>query len=159
VNLVKAFLAHKKVKPDGNTSSHVQLHKYNNPILYDAQQALQLLPRGNYDEIDNFLNSFRKETVEVKKGKLDKQEADPISWSPFNLLLSWALDTSNIFIWTYSLLQWNSMARSISIGTLAFQNFRDGEDHKLCAAMMIQKWTKWVRSVWTSISMPTRWSL
>jgi hypothetical protein len=133
VSLVKAFLAHKKIKDNGNTSSHVQLCKYNDAILYGVKQASQLLPRGYYDEIERFLNSFRKETVEAKKeGKLDEQEADPISWSPFNLLLSWALDTSNIFIWMYSLLQWNCMARSVNIGALGFHNFRDGEDHIMC---------------------------
>jgi hypothetical protein len=47
-SLVKAFLAHKKAKPNGNTSSYVQLYKYNDAILYGAQQASQhlLLPRG-----------------------------------------------------------------------------------------------------------------
>jgi hypothetical protein len=133
VSLVKAFLANKKIKDNGNTSSHVQLRKYNDAILYGAKQASQLLPRGYYDEIERFLSSFRKETVEAKKeGKLDEQEADPISWSLFNLLLDWALDTSNIFIWTYSLLQWNCMARSVNIGGLGFHNFRDGEDHIVC---------------------------
>jgi hypothetical protein len=120
---VKAVLAHKKIKDNGNTSSQVQLRKYNDAILYGAKLALQLLPRGYYDEIERFLTLFRKETVEAKKeGKLDKQEADPISWLLFNLLLSWALDTSNIFIWTYSLLQWKCMARSVNIGALGFHN-------------------------------------
>ncbi len=67
VSLVKAFLAHKKKKPNGNTSSHVQLRKYNDAILYGAQQALQLLPRGYYDKVEKFLNSFRKEALEAKK--------------------------------------------------------------------------------------------
>ena len=117
----------------GNTSSHVQLCKYNDAILWASQQASQLLPRGYYDEMDKVLNSYRKETVDTKKeGKLDEQEEDPISWSLFKLILSWALDTSNIFIWTYSILQWNCMARSVNIGTLGFHNFRAGEDHILC---------------------------
>jgi hypothetical protein len=133
VSLVKAFLAHKKIKDNGNTSSHVQLCKYNDAILYGAKQASQLLPRGYYDKIERFLNLFRKETVEAKKeGKLDEQEVDPISWSLFNLLLSWALDTSDIFIWTYSLLQWNCMARSVNIGALGFHNFGDCKDHIMC---------------------------
>jgi hypothetical protein len=132
VSLVKAFFAHKKVKANGNTPSHVQLCKYNNAILWGSQEAKELLPRGYYEEVDTFLlQSFtRKETIEAKKvGKLDEQEADPISQALFQLILSWALDTWNIFAWTYSILQWNCMARSVSIGELGFHNFRAGEDH------------------------------
>jgi hypothetical protein len=92
-----------------------------------------LLPRAYYDDIEKFLTSYRKETVGAKKeGKLDEQEADPISWSPFKLILSWALDTSNIFVWTYSILQWNCMARLVNIGSLGFHNSRAGEDHIVC---------------------------
>ena len=133
VSMVKAFMAHKKVKANGITSSHVQLRKYNDALLWGSQGAKQLLPRGYYEEVDKFLQSVRKETVDAKKeGKLDEQEADPISKSLFKLILSWALDTSNIFIWTYSILQWNCMARSVSIGELGLHNFRAGEDHIVC---------------------------
>jgi hypothetical protein len=101
VQMVKAFLAHKKQKANGNTSSQVQLRKYHDAILWGSQQAKQVLPRAYYDDIEKFLTSYRKETVDAKKeGKLDEQEADPISWSLFKLILSWALDTSNIFVWT-----------------------------------------------------------
>ena len=131
--MVKAFLAQKKQKANGNTSSHVQLCKYHDAILWGSQQAKQLLPRAYYDEIEKFLTSYKKETVDAKKeGKLDEQEADPISWSLFKLILSWALDTSNVFVWTYSILQWNCMARSVNIGSLGFHNFRAGEDHIVC---------------------------
>jgi hypothetical protein len=99
VQMVKAFLANKKLKANGKTSSHVQLRKYHDAILWGSQQAKQLLPRAYYDEIEKFLTSYRKETVDAKKeGKLDEQEADPITWSLFKLILSWALDTSNVFV-------------------------------------------------------------
>jgi hypothetical protein len=131
--MVKAFLAHKKQKVNGMTSSHVQLRKYNDAILWGSHQASQLLPRGHYDEIEKFLTSYRKEIVAAKRdGKLDEQEADPITWSLFKLILSWAVDTSNVFVWTYSILQWNCMARSVNIGSLGFHNFRAGEDHIVC---------------------------
>ncbi len=45
VQMVKAFLAHKKQKANGNTSSHVQLCKYHDAILWGSQQAKQLLSR------------------------------------------------------------------------------------------------------------------
>ena len=46
VQMVKAFLANKKLKANGNTSSHVQLCKYHDAILWGSQQAKQLLPRA-----------------------------------------------------------------------------------------------------------------
>jgi hypothetical protein len=39
---------------------------------------------------------------------------------------------SNIFVWTYAILQWNCMARSVNIGSLGFHNFQAGKDHTLC---------------------------
>jgi hypothetical protein len=108
VSLVEAFLAHNKVKANDNTSSHIHihLHKYKDAsILWCSQQAKQLLPRGYYEEVSKFLQCFWKESVDAKKeGKLDEQEAEPIRLSLFKLILSWALDTSNIFFWTNLIL-------------------------------------------------------
>jgi hypothetical protein len=67
VSMTKAFVAHKKVKANGNNLSHVQLCKYNDALLWGSQAAKQLLPRGYYEEVDKFLQSFRKETVDAKK--------------------------------------------------------------------------------------------
>jgi hypothetical protein len=47
VQMVKAFLANKKQKANGNkTSSHVQLCRYYDAILWGSQQAKQLLTRA-----------------------------------------------------------------------------------------------------------------
>jgi hypothetical protein len=54
VHMVKAFLAHKKQKANDSTSSHVQLCKYHDAILWGSQQAKQLLPRAYYDDIEKF---------------------------------------------------------------------------------------------------------
>jgi hypothetical protein len=59
VQMVKAFLAHKKQKANDNTSSHVQLRKYHDAILCGSQQAKQLLPRASYNDIEKFLTSYR----------------------------------------------------------------------------------------------------
>jgi hypothetical protein len=79
--------------------------------------------------MEKFLNSFKKETVKAKKdGNLDEQEADPISWSLFRLMLGWLLSARNVFVWVYSILQWNCMARSINICILGLHNFRLGKN-------------------------------
>jgi hypothetical protein len=129
--------------------------------MYGAQQALQLLPRGYYDKIEKFLNSFRKETIEAKKeGKLDKQEVDPISWSLFNLLLSWALPWT-LLIFLYGHIHFSNGIVWQDPSILAHWAFIISEMARatLCAATAIQKRTKRVSFVRTSISMPTHWSL
>jgi len=130
VKMVKAFLAHKKIKSNGKMCSHVQLRKYNDAILFGAKKARTRLPRLFYEEIETYLNSFKKETRAAKRdGNLDEQEADPISWALFQEMLRWALEQGNIFLWVFSLLQWHCMARSINIGSLGLHCFRVGDDH------------------------------
>lgn len=44
VKMVKAFLAHRKIKGNGKTVSYVQLRKYGDAILYGAESVRQRLP-------------------------------------------------------------------------------------------------------------------
>ena len=77
---VKAFLAHKKKKENGKTCSHVQLRKFHDAILFGAKKANEQLPKAYYEEMEKYLDAFKKETVEARKdGMLDEQEADPIT--------------------------------------------------------------------------------
>lgn len=43
-------------------------------------------------------------------------------------MLIWCLRANNIFAWFWTLLQWNFMARSASIDSLAMHNFKVGPD-------------------------------
>jgi hypothetical protein len=82
--------------------------------------------------MEKFLGAFKKETTTAKKeGMLDEQEANPILQTLFRLILQWALAQKNIFIWVYTILQWNCMARSINIGSLALHCFTPGEDNNI----------------------------
>jgi hypothetical protein len=60
VGMVKAFLAFKKQKENGKCSSHVQLRKYNDAILWGAKTCHQRLPLSYYEEMDKFLVAFKK---------------------------------------------------------------------------------------------------
>jgi len=133
VQMILSFMAHKKRKPNGKICSHVQIRKYNDAILWGANQAKQLLPSSYYEEMKNFLDAFKKTAATAKsEGQLDEQEADPINPTFFRCILRWALAERNIFIWVFSLCQWHFMARSINIGVLALHNFDVGEDHGIC---------------------------
>jgi hypothetical protein len=67
VKMVKAFLAEKKKKANGKTSSYVQLRKYHDAIMYGAKAQRVCLPKLYYEEIERFLEAFKKETATAKK--------------------------------------------------------------------------------------------
>ena len=48
-----------------------------------------------------------KETKEIS--------VDPISFSRYCMILTWAIEQGNIFVWKWTILHWNLMAPSISI--------------------------------------------
>jgi hypothetical protein len=131
--MITAFLSEKKKKLSGQSSSYVQIRKYHDAIVYGSKQAQEPLPAKYYHTMDRYLYAYKKECVDARKnGKLDEQEADPISWALFRTILGWALKEDNLFVWVFSILQWNCMARSVNIGVLAFHNFRPGEDNIVC---------------------------
>ena len=82
----KAFLSTKTTKPNGKTCSYPQIRKYFDAILYGAGAANEQLPLRFYSDMDLFLKAFKKQTAKAKKeGNLDKNEADPIPWSLFEV--------------------------------------------------------------------------
>lgn len=129
VQIFKAFLTTKKIKDNGNTSSFEQIRKYNDAVLWGAECSKEQLPMSYYTEMEKWMISYRKEAAIAKKdGRIDECEADPVSFSLFRMWMTWALELKNPFVWTFGLLQWSFMARSISIGTLGLHNFRLEED-------------------------------
>jgi hypothetical protein len=129
LNLVKAFLSEAKKKENGKFSSHEHIRKYHDAILFGAEEAGVVLGEGYRSGMDIFLNSYKKELAKQRqKGNVDKQEADHISFSLYRLLRQWFLKTGNIFGWLFLVMQWNCMARSISIDCLGFHNLSCGVD-------------------------------
>jgi hypothetical protein len=107
VKVILAFLATKKTKPNGKTSSFSHIRKYHDAILYGVEKVKERLPTEYFEEIEKFLIAFRKECTKAKlEGNLDEREADPISWGLFRIILGWALSENKIFVWVFSLLQW-----------------------------------------------------
>jgi hypothetical protein len=80
--------------------------------------------------MDSFLASFKKETADAcSHGNVDEKKADPISFSLFCMILVWAIERANIFVWAWTILQWNCTARSISIDPLVLHNISISENH------------------------------
>ena len=129
VKVIKAFLASIKKKSNGKTCSHVQLRKYHNAIVHGAEKAGQTLPDSYVREMKKFLASFEKETRKAKnKDELDEQESDPIPFQLYRLICEWAILTGDLFVWLYTVTQWNCIARSINIDNIGFHNITPGSD-------------------------------
>ena len=71
-----------------------------------------------------FLASFRKQTAKAKaNGDVDEKEADPIPWALFELICTWSIGSHNMMLWTWTIIQWHVMGRSINVEPLKLRNF------------------------------------
>ena len=50
----------------------------------------------------------------------------------FRAILLWAMKSGNVFVWVFSVLQWNCMACSVNLGPLSLHNFRVEVDSIVC---------------------------
>ena len=122
----------KKFKRGGKQYNFDHLRKYNDAILYCAEKIEHVqLPPTYRPEMAAYLDTLEKEKTQAKKrGETDEKAADPINASLFKCICEWALDSHNIFVWAFSLVQWHVMGRSINVAPIGFHNFSRslGED-------------------------------
>ena len=75
------------------------------------------------------MTRYKKEFVNHKRrGNTDDTTSDPIPWTLYKLVIDWALNSSNILVWFWTISQWNCMARGANIDPLHFGNFTLGPD-------------------------------
>jgi hypothetical protein len=129
VKYVLHFLLRNKRKADGKLKSNEDLRKYKDAIMWGSAIAGERLPREFYEKMDNFQRAYKNEHAQAKKrGEVDEMAADPIPMSLYKLIADWAIYENNIFVWVWTVAQWNFMARSASVDPLAFHNFSLGAD-------------------------------
>lgn len=124
-NLVKIFLSGHKKKYAGGTMHYKfdHLRKYHDAILKCADIAGKQLPSNYRSEMKAYLLLLKKEKTEANaKGQTENKEADPINFSLYEYLCQWAIESGNIFLWTFTVVQWNMMGRSINVDPLGFHN-------------------------------------
>jgi hypothetical protein len=123
------FLSSTDKRRDGKLKSHEDLRKYRDAVLWGSKIAGEHLPSSFYDAMEVYLTAYKKKFAHAKKqGHVEEYSTDPIPLPVYRLLLCRSIETSNIFAWTWTLLQWNCMARSASIDCLPFHNFTLGVD-------------------------------
>ena len=95
--------------------------------------AGESVPTSFHKEVEHFLKAYKRlEAKERKDGNVDEMSADPIPFSLYLLILEWAISSNNIFVWYWSLCQWNNMPRMANIDPLAFYNYTVGSDSIKC---------------------------
>jgi len=120
---IKAFISTKTTKSNGKTMSYDHIRKYFDSVQYGAKEAKVRLPVSFYSAKDTFLQSYKKKVARAKAtGDTDESEADPIPFSLFVLICAWSVGEGNIFLWAWTVLQWNLMGRSINVEPLCFHN-------------------------------------
>ena len=140
-DLVKAYLSANKVKSVDSEGSETyysfdHLRKFKDAILFGAKRGRTNLPEKFHVEINTYIDSWKKENQSAKKdGKVTEQEADPITFPLYRKICFEAVKRGLIFLWVFTVLQWNCMARSINIDNLQFNCFALGAD-----SIIIQYW-------------------
>ena len=87
------------------------IRKYWDCVQYGAKEAGAQLPVSFYAEKDKFLQAYKKRVAKEKgEGNVDEREANPIPWGLFVLICTWSVTEGNMFLWVWSILQWNLMA-------------------------------------------------
>ena len=87
------------------------------------------LPTSFYEVSDKYLKSYKKLAIQARKdGNMEEKASDPISFSLYISILQWSINANNIFVWFWTLCQWNCMAQCASVDPLGFHNFLLGQD-------------------------------
>jgi len=115
---------------DGGKKCYQDQRKYRDAIIWGAKTANERLPASFFERTSEYLIAYKKQyAVAKREGKTgDDQATDPIPLPVYKFLLRRSIQENNMFAWTWTLLQWNCMARSASIDCLGLHNIRLGPD-------------------------------
>ena len=122
--MMKFFLSgHAKTMEGGKHYSFVHARKYHDSVLYCAKLAGKHLTLQYINDMKAFIKTFKKEKAAAKsEGKCDEKDADEIPFSLFEAICRWAINSGNLMIWAFTVVQWNIMGRSINVDPLGFHN-------------------------------------
>ncbi len=125
---ILGFLADLKNKKEGGKfygPSHIS--KFFDAIKWGSMVSNCRLSTQFYAEMDKFMACYKKEFADQKKkGNVDEREADAVSSTLFKLILKWAVEEGNVFVWCFCLLMWHLMARSINVDSIALHSIKKG---------------------------------
>mgnify|MGYP006157755839 CR=1 FL=1 len=127
VSYFLAFLSEMKEKENGKVASYSHVSKFYDAIKYGSKIAGRHLSLDFYTKTDTFMFCFKKEFAQAKKqGNTDEREADAVSSTLLSLIVTWAVEEGNVFVWVFCLCMWHLMARSCNVDCLSFHNMKRG---------------------------------
>jgi hypothetical protein len=134
VQIIKAFISANKIRTYADDGSPIyygfdNMRKYKDAILFGSKRAeVPLSPRYN-TIMKTFIDSLKKENQKKRKlGQVAESESDAITFPLYTQICKWAVNLGWIFLWAFTVMQWNCMARSINIDNLCFNCFSVGKD-------------------------------
>ena len=130
---VAMFLLDQKIvktgKKKGKFVGSRNMGKFRDAIKAGAKLRNEKIPDQFMSQMDQHLEAYKKEhSQEKQKGNTESKDADPITFELYRLLLKWAAEDGNIFVFFWTLTQWNCMSRCASIAPLGFQNMKVAMD-------------------------------
>ena len=111
MDMVIVYTASTKTKTaavgaDTKLYSHEHIRKINDAILFSSRTVKQVLSLTYYSEMHSFLVSFNKKTADAcSHGSMDEKSADPIIFSLFCLIFTWAIERGNKVVWVWTVKQ------------------------------------------------------
>ena len=126
-NVMEAFVVAHKIKNNGKYVSYSHLRKFYDALLFGADQSGKYLRNDFTENMDSLFDCLKKESINaLKQGNLDSEDATAINLSLYRKICVWAVENNNIFVWTYTVMLWNCMARSINIESIGLNNMAIG---------------------------------
>ena len=115
----------------------VHARKYHDSVLYCAKLAGKNLTLQYINEMKAFIKTFKKEKAAAKsEGKCEEKDADEIPFTLFEAICRWAIQSGNLMLWAFTVVQWNIMGRSVNVDPLGFHNLsRDGGSDCICITL------------------------
>jgi hypothetical protein len=133
--IVHAFLSGElqyKDKENKTEYSYDHKRKYHDALLYCSQFADEEngpVTATYKVEMKSYLDSLEKQSAAARSnGKMDERDADPWCFTLFMLICTWAVETGNIFVWAFLVLQWSIMGRCCNVDAIGLHNFKAEND-------------------------------
>jgi hypothetical protein len=98
-----SFLSEMHIKDNGKHSFASNITKFYDDMKFGLKISTRLLPVHFYAEMDKLIACYKREHASAKTNEqTDEVEVDAISSTLFKLLMTWAIEEGNIFMWCFS---------------------------------------------------------
>ena len=132
-SVFEAFLSSHMLKENGKQCSFSHIRKFFDAVLYGARQSKRYVTMEFCSRIDTFLSCVTKQVISEKRdGNTDETDSDSISRNLYEAICFWAIGTINCFVWCFTVMLWNCMARSCSIDVIGMHNMYIEAAESIC---------------------------